>query len=287
MNQLGRGRHYGPWRPIVERIVDAVSIGHWPARLAWALGWQRRVERHEHDVAARGWPEGLRPLTLAFGSDFHAGPTTDPRLIDLAFARMAEARPDVLLLGGDFVYIDARFIEPIARAVERTEAPLGKFAVLGNHDLWADYRHVTRRLEEAGVRVLVNESAALPAPFDHVSICGVDEYWSGDADAEKAFAGANGTRVLLIHSPATLRAVNGHPFAVALCGHTHGGHLALPGGKPIWIPQPELNAPYTHGRFQLAPPHDAALLVSRGVGALEVPFRTFAPPDVLVCRLGG
>ncbi len=287
MKHLGRGRHYGWLRPRVERVVLFLSVGSWPAKLAWALGMQRRVRRVEHDVAARSWPEGLRPLKLAFGSDFHAGPTTDDRLIELAFQRMAEAEPDVMLLGGDFVYIEARFIERLARAAERTPAPLGKFAVLGNHDLWADYRLVTRHLEDAGVRVLVNENAALPAPFDHVSVCGIDEYWSGDADGDKAFAGANGTRVLLIHSPSTLRAVNGHEFDVALCGHTHGGHLALPGERPIWIPQPEINSPYTHGRFDLdAPHHGASLLVSRGVGALEVPFRTYAPPDVLLCRLG-
>jgi predicted MPP superfamily phosphohydrolase len=287
MEFLGRGRHYGWLRPRVERIVLALSFGHWPAKLAWALGWQRRVRRIEHQVTARSWPEGLRPLTFAFGSDFHAGPTTDDRLIDLAFQRMAEAAPDVMLLGGDFVYIDAKFIEPLARAGERTPAPLGKFAVLGNHDLWADYKYVTRRLEDAGVRVLVNQNARLPAPFEHVSVCGIDEYWSGDSDGDQAFAGAAATRVLLIHSPSTLRAVNGHAFDVALCGHTHGGHLALPGERPIWIPQAEINAPYTFGRFDLDGAHTgAALLVSRGVGALEVPFRTYAPPDVLLCTLG-
>lgn len=200
---------------------------------------------------------------------------------------MAEARPDVLLLGGDFVYIEARFIDHLARAFERIPAPLGKFAVLGNHDLWADYRYITRKLEDAGVRVLVNESAPLPAPFEHVSICGIDEYWSGDSDADKTFERASSTRILLIHSPCTLQAVNGHHFDVAVCGHTHGGHIALPGERPIWIPQSHLNGPYPFGRFALAPAHHGDLIVSRGVGALELPFRTYAPPDVLVCRFGG
>lgn len=286
MSYIGRGRHYGWLRPLVERLVLRLSVGGWPARLARALGAQRTVHTLVHDVPAVEWPEGVRPLTFAFGSDFHAGPTTHPKLIELAFERMAAAQPDVLLLGGDFIYIEAAFIEGIARAAERLEAPLGKFAVLGNHDLWTDYLHITRRLEDAGVEVLINRSAQLPEPFGHVSICGVDEYWSGDPDADRAFANANGTRVLLMHSPCTLHAIDGHRFDLALCGHTHGGHIALPGGRPIWIPQKEINAPYVHGRFDLAPPHSGALVVSRGVGALEVPFRSYAPPDVLIVKLG-
>ncbi|MFN7956082.1 MAG: metallophosphoesterase family protein [bacterium] len=286
MTQLGRGRHYGWWRTFAEPLFLRLTASGWPARLAYALGAQRVVDTIAHDVVAREWPAGLRPLTFAFASDFHAGPTTHPKLIELAFERMAAAEPDVLLLGGDFIFIEAAFIEPIARAAERMRAPFGKFAVLGNHDLWTDYRHISRRLEAAGVQMLINDSAALPAPFDHVSVCGVDEGWSGDPDPDRAFANANGTRILLIHSPCTLRAIDRHRFDVAVCGHTHGGHLALPGGRPLWIPQSKYNAPYFHGRFQLAPPHHGALIVSRGIGALEVPFRTYAPPDVVVCRLG-
>jgi predicted MPP superfamily phosphohydrolase len=284
---VGRGRYYGRLRALGEWLAIRLFAGGWPARVAFQLGAQREVRLVEHDLPVPDWPAAAPALTFAFGSDFHAGPTTHPKLIDLAFERMAEARPDVLLLGGDFVFLEAHHVERLARAAGRVPAPAGKYAVLGNHDLWADHDHITRELERAGVRVLVNESARLPAPFDHVSVCGLDEYWSGDADAASAFAGAAPVRILLMHAPSGLLAVNGEPFSVAVCGHTHGGHLALPGERPIYIPQRALNGRYPFGRFRLPEPQRGDLIVSRGIGHLEAPFRTWAPPDVIVGRLGG
>ena len=69
---------------------------------------------------------------------------------------LADAQPDVLLLGGDFVSLEARYIEPLAQALGQIPAPYGRFAVLGNHDLWADDYPIRRYLSHAGIQVLVN-----------------------------------------------------------------------------------------------------------------------------------
>jgi len=61
-------------------------------------------------------------------------------------------------------------------------------------------------------------------------------------------------------------------------GHTHGGHVALPGYRPIWIPSP-VGKRYPWGRHEV---DGTTLFVSRGVGGSLVPFRTWAPPDVAV-----
>ena len=162
-------------------------------------------------------------------------------------------------------------------------APLGKFAVLGNHDLWADDRHIVRTLEASGIRVLINETAKLAPPFAHVSICGVDDPWTGSRDGRKAFVGADGFRILLAHAPEALLTVGDERFDLGVCGHTHGGHIALPGGVPIIVPGP-LGRRYAHGRFDLA--DGETLIVSRGVGATEVPIRWNAAADVLVIDVG-
>jgi predicted MPP superfamily phosphohydrolase len=83
----------------------------------------------------------------------------------------------------------------------------------------------------------------------------------------------------LTHAPELLLRVGDDPFDLALCGHTHGGHIALPGQVPLLVPGP-LSRKYAHGR------HDAGqgrtLIVSRGVGSTEVALRTYADPDILV-----
>lgn len=283
---VGRGHHYGSVRPYLEWSAYRLFRGGWPARLARALGAQRRVLVHEHAVAVAGWPAGAPSLTVAFGSDFHAGPTTHPRLLELACRRLAEAKPDVLLLGGDFVYLCASFVDALAQGLGAVPAPAGRFAVLGNHDLWADDRYVQRRLEAAGIEVLVNRNVRLPPPFDHVSVCGIDEAWVGDPDGDAAFAGAAERRILLTHSPSGLVFAKHRAFDLALCGHTHGGHIALPGGRPIYLPHGPLVELYPHGRYEMPHADQGPLIVSRGVGGVELPFRSFAPPDILRCVLG-
>jgi uncharacterized protein len=74
------------------------------------------------------------------------------------------------------------------------------------------------------------------------------------------------------------------PFELALCGHTHGGHIALPGGVPILVPGPASRR-YAHGRHAVGGAR--TLIVSRGVGSTEVALRLNADPDVLVVELGG
>jgi hypothetical protein len=71
----------------------------------------------------------------------------------------------------------------------------------GNHDLWAGDEFIGQRLTAAGVNVLVNRNIALPSPFDSVSICGIDDPWTGNANAALAFKDAKPLRIFLTHSP--------------------------------------------------------------------------------------
>lgn len=185
------------------------------------------------------------PLRVAFASDFHAGPLTDPGLLDEACRAIATARPDLVLLGGDFVVRRARDVDALVSALARLAPPLGIFAVLGNHDYQGDEEHIARVLREAGITVLVNENARLPVPHDDVSICGLDDPIHGAPDAEATLAGATETRIVLMHAPDGLLSLGEARFELALCGHVHGGQIALPFGVPIVVPKGRLSRRYS------------------------------------------
>lgn len=280
-----RGRFYTGSRALIESTLDLLCGDGWPARLAHSLGAQRAVRVVHHDVSVASWPAGCPPLIVAFASDLHAGPTTHPKLVELACAQLAAARPHVLLLGGDYIFLRGEYMERLTPRLGQVPAPLGRFAALGNHDLWVDDEHICARLTEHGITPLVNRSATLPPPFDHVSICGLDDAWTGEPDAEAAFRGAAQHRIVLMHAPSGLLSLRGRRFELALCGHTHGGHIALPGGIPILAPGP-LSRRYNRGAHPL-PEHGALLVVSCGIGGVELPVRLFAPPDIRVCTLHG
>jgi hypothetical protein len=212
----------------------------------------------------------------------HAGPTTHPSVLDEGFALLAAQRADLILLGGDYVFLTAAHIPAIAERVARLRAPLGIFGVMGNHDLWADDTAIAAALARSGARILVNERVALPAPFAHVALVGLDDPWTG-VRAAAPFRDDDRVRIVLVHAPEAMLHLGAQPFELAICGHTHGGHVALPGGIPILVPGP-LSRRYAHGRHDLA--HDRTLIVSRGIGSTEVSPRFYADPDITVVELG-
>ncbi|MFL5495209.1 MAG: metallophosphoesterase [Gemmatimonadales bacterium] len=268
---------------LLSRLEAMLFRGGWPVRIARALGVRPSVKVVSYAVTVRGGSAAMPPLRLAYASDFHAGPTTDPSVLRAACAELTAAAPDVLLLGGDFVTCLPSEIDWLAPALGAIPAPFGRFAVLGNHDWWSDTPYIVRSLEAAGITVLTNRSIRLEPPYDQVWICGLDDHWCGHPDAAVALEGARGTRVVLMHAPSGLLDLGEQPFDLAFCGHTHGGQLALPGGTPIVVPSGRLSRRYPRGRFEVGP--GRTLLVSVGLGCVVLPLRSFADPEVVVCTL--
>ena len=92
----------------LEKALGWLYAGSWPAKLWSLVPGSTRVHLLRHDVPVPGRRErGRPPLRIAFASDLHLGPTTPPALLDHAFAMLREAQPDVLALGGDYVFLGA------------------------------------------------------------------------------------------------------------------------------------------------------------------------------------
>ena len=277
----------------MERLLSVFYTGGWAARL-WALvPGATRVSLIEHSLSIPGRENGRPPLRIAFASDLHLGPTTPREVLDAAFARLESTRPDVLALGGDYVFLGAtkERVRELQTRVMHVNAPV-KLAVLGNHDFWARPERLEDCLTQAGVRVLVNESVRLPPPHDDVAVIGLDDPLTSrritdkialqeGVDAALARVADAPIKIALCHSPDGYPEVKGRGVQLLLCGHTHGGHIALPGYRPLFIPGP-------HGRLWPHGRHDVdglTIFVSRGVGGSLVPMRTYAPPDVALITI--
>ena len=256
-------------------MLDRAFRGDWPARVWGALPGTTRVRHIRHRIAclAPGSPD----LRIGFISDIHIGPTTPLATIEAAFDLLRADAPDVLLLGGDYVFLAATEAKAqlLGELVDRVPTAI-KLAVLGNHDLWDQHELLERALVSRGVRLLVNDAVELPAPHAGVVVVGLDDPWTGRPDADAAFATCPDDRVkiALCHAPEGGELVRGRGVSLLVCGHTHGGQVALP--RPVYVHGPV-------GRRFWAGLHvvdDVTMFVSRGIGGIEIPVRIGAAPDV-------
>jgi hypothetical protein len=258
-------------------------MGGLVAKWSYHLGWHGKLKVSTYDICLAAETRLAAPLLMAFASDFHAGPTTHPEVFATLTDELIDRRPDVLLLGGDFVSHRAETVTTIVNALSRCKPPLGTFAVLGNHDLWTDDEQISRQLSAAGVEVLANRNAPLKSPFDAVSICGIDDPWTGQPDCAKTFEGAGAVRIFLTHSPDGLLLLGTEKYAVGFAGHTHGGQIALRDGTPIVSAGGPLSRSHSRGRFDV--PGNGPLIVSRGVGCSNLPLRINSDPELVMCVL--
>src|SRR5690349_7716844 len=110
----------------MERALSVLYTGGWAARL-WALvPGATRVRLIEHSLSIPGRAKDRPALRIAFASDLHLGPTTPREVLDAAFARIQSTRPDVLALGGDYVFLGATKgrVQELQARVKEVSAPV-------------------------------------------------------------------------------------------------------------------------------------------------------------------
>jgi len=256
------------------------------AAAAWIGWWEPRrlvVERVTLDLPR--WPADLDGLRAAVLTDLHGGvPYAGAEAIGRWVACTNAERPDLVLLAGDFV--DAHFLwrrrlgpEAVARELARLDAPLGVFAVLGNHDWKRGGDQVRAALEDAGVAVLENEARAAGG---RLWVAGLADMRHRLPDIPRALAGvpAGAPAVVLAHDPDLFPLVPDR-VALTVSGHVHGGQIAIPVLRRPAIPS-RYGERYARGHVV---EHGRHLFVSSGLGTSGLPIRAFAPPEVVVLEL--
>jgi len=153
---------------------------------------------------------------------------------------------------------------------------------MGNHDLSNIRARVTPPLEEAGIRVLVNEAVCVETERGDLWIVGIDDGLVGEANLDLAFAPVtpDGAVICLWHEPDRIAEAAPYGAFLYLSGHSHGGQVRLPGIGPIAAP--ELGKRYAWGRFAAG---EGELYVSAGLGMYRPPVRFNCPPELTVIRL--
>ncbi|MDA0338942.1 MAG: metallophosphoesterase [Proteobacteria bacterium] len=140
-----------------------------------------RLLVREEVLSLPGWPSHLDGLKIAVISDLHAGaPHIDADKIRDVVAQTNAAHPDIILLPGDFVIQGVRGAtymppEESAAILADLNAPLGVWAVIGNHDWWLSFDQVHDALEANGIRALENEATKIETTDGAFWLAGVGD----------------------------------------------------------------------------------------------------------------
>ena len=248
----------------------------------------RWLERTHTRVPVPGLPPGLRGLRIALLSDLHVTAAADLGLVRRACRLAMGARPDLVALTGDFVS-DGRgdFLGAAVSVLdEELRAPLGLFAVPGNHDQASDperYRRALRR--HPRIRDLANDVVRLERGGAALRVAGTESLREGEAHPGAALGQAPPAdlTLLLSHNPdlAEEACAALGPVALVLSGHTHGGQVRLPFVGAL---RNSSRYPDQYEAGLVRRPW-AWVYVTRGVGTTGHRLRFLCRPEVAVLEL--
>jgi uncharacterized protein len=266
-----------PTRRTILRTLVALGVGTATGTVAYGVGYERhRIEVTRSTLRVPRLSPALDGLRIGLLTDLHRSQTVPRSDLEHAVDLVRAERPDLIVLGGDYVtWGDRQFVDDAAESVSRLEAPHGVFAVLGNHD---DDRDMPRALSRRGIEVLRDARTRVSIHGEPLDLLGI-RFWTRKApEIRKILEGASGNTILLAHDPRRLREAAALRIPLVLAGHTHGGQVVIPGlGAPAARKFPVL--------YGVATEQETTIYVSRGIGTVYVPIRINCPPEVAVLTL--
>ena len=239
------------------------------------------------NIDIKKWDSRLDGLKIAVIGDFHAGlPFFENWRMEKVVEKINAVNADIILLVGD--YVNGRWFQSamesgrLTKYLSRLKAPLGVYAILGNHDYLYDAGKVRKVLNSAGITLLENSNAKVSTPKGDFYVAGIADPLSADYSYSQSLNGiGKGSPVLFMaHTPDVFREIP-NEIGITFSGHTHGGQVRLP----------KIGALFTN-TFRgdklvegLYRDGDKAIYVTRGVGTSRLPVRFLCTPVISVITI--
>ncbi|MGO9675041.1 MAG: metallophosphoesterase [Methylocella sp.] len=295
MSSIGR-------RAFLQSAAGAVWAMAGFGSYAFAFEPGLRLKVASYNVAPPNWPVGLtlRAVVLA---DIHACEPWMPAARIRSIAELSNAlEPDIIFLLGDFSGGHTIMTGPVmpeewGEALSVLRAPLGAYAVLGNHD-WQhgplpnmpgdDAVGVRNALIGAKIKVLENDAVRLTKQGRPFWVAGLGDQLAGPKGRRGGVDDLPGTMALITDSAPVLMLAH-EPFifrrmpdrvALTLSGHTHGGQVNLP------IAETRLMRAFGDLVYGHIVQKNRNLIISGGLGTSHAPVRFMRPPELVVVTIG-
>ena len=246
-------------------------------------------------------PKSFDNMKLALAADMHAGLYIPESHVRRMSDLIMNEKPDMILFGGDYIYsaphkfshYDKKNTEKFNNGIKGLEAKYGKYAVLGNHDNWESTEDVSNALYSNGFKVMDNNILFITNESgEYISIGGVGDFLTDDVKFDIATSNvkAEDFHILLSHEPniPLKRAKDGEYMKFIdffFSGHTHGLQISF---LPMWVWEginKNREYPLFPAIYGLMNYGNMKVYVTCGIGAVLMPFRLFAYPEVVIITL--
>lgn len=283
--------------------TGAVSAGL--LMVAFAMGMVRgrnQVKVFREEVVIPDLPQSFDGMKIVQISDLHlAGFYHHRSHIAGLVEKINRLEPELLLFTGDMVHNFSEEVDPFVEILQGLKAPLGKYAILGNHDYGHYYQweseqaeqqnlsRVKQMIREAGFDLLLNEFRTLESNEASIELVGVENWGKppfpqkGDLDTALEGTDPGKVRILMSHDPShwDLKVRGKAPIQLTLSGHTHAMQIGIELGNWRWSPS---RWTYRHwaGLYR---ENGQYLYVNRGLGFTGFPGRVGIRPEITLLTL--
>lgn len=266
--------------------------------LAMGFAGRNNIVTKRVNLAFANLPRAFDGFRIVQISDLHASFWVGRRYLDEVIARVNDLAKDIVVITGDIITGSVNdfwkrwlpsagggYIPMVAEVLNRLNTGR-KFAVLGNHDQCDGKdteRQVVGALERIGIEVLRNRSETIHRGNERITIAGTDDIWH-TYNIHRALKDirAGDFTIMLCHSPDVREDLGTRTkVELVLCGHTHGGQVAIPYLSYRFIPIKRPDR-YLAGLVQ---ERYGYTYVNRGIGTIVFPLRLGAPPEITSIKL--
>ena len=234
-------------------------------------------------------PEDLSNKTILFFSDLEYGTFTDKERLDNIVSRINAQSCDVVIFGGDLidenVSYSEDFEEPLVTALSSIDAPLGKFAILGDNDTRDEdtLTAIQSIFFQSDFEILNNRSIHIS---DHtneaIHIVGLADNINVEVNVDEAFANVpvDGYSIVISHTPDNAVSVPVDKTDYFLAGHSHGGQVYYLFGH---LYSPSNTESYFRGKQTVQ--DDFVIDITNGIGTTDKDMRFLADAEIVVYEL--
>jgi len=273
---------------IVLMIIFAIYI---PLRIIYDYN---EVKITRLTLKVKNLPEDLNNFRIGFVSDFHVDRYTDSKRVTNYINKLNEEKPDLVLIGGDFISRGNKYIKKASGLLSNIRSTYGVYSCVGDHDYWAysnkprkSLEEITYALARKGIQVLDNLNITIPIDSSQILITAITNTYVKKITQKKLNAFVDSSlydfKIFLTHQPRRilLKAAEKNKYNLYLCGHTHGGQLSFIFPFTTITPS-RFESEFLSGKYYYK---KLTIYVCNGLGMSIAPVRYNSTPEVAVFKL--